>query len=357
MLDPNLDPDPVDLIGEPGLHSPMSPHPAAGEAWSDDDAEGVDVGPDPWGLMPDEVVAGPQDLLAEMGDDGVFPPGLLEDDEEGFPEVEQEEPPDPNLLCEGENQARTWKRQYQARVDGVTMKSLVFLELLPSKSQRDVLQAFQKMLSKLKLYQCPLVLVHTDRDREFVNKAFKSFLASQAIKHSTTEADNPSSNGRAEAWIGLVKNATRKLLLQASLPSRFWPLAATHAAELCHRHQLREVGIVAKPLIPFGTGCHVKERSWRVDHRGAGTWSSRVVEGLIVSPSTHVSRGYVVLVRSPDEDDRLFVSTSVQISQPIEPVEVRLADPVVPRPKPEPMNPTHRGRGKSSLVGQAPDCR
>ena len=342
------------LIAEPGLHSPMSPHPAAGVAWSDDDAEGVDVGPDPWGLMPDEVVDGPKDLLVELGDDGVFPPGLLEEDAEGVPE-EQEEPPDPNLLCEGENQTRTWKRQYLARVDGITMKSLVFLELLPSKSQRDVLQAFQKMLSKLKLYQCPLMLVHTDRGREFVNKAFKAFLASQAIKHSTTEADNPSSNGRAEAWIGLVKNATRKLLLQASLPSRFWPLAATHAAELCHRHQLREVGTVAKPLIPFGTGCHVKERSWRVDHRGAGTWSSRVVEGLIVSPSTHVSRGYVVLVRSPDEDDRLFVSTSVQISPPREPVEVRLADPVVPRPKPEPMNPTHRVRGKSSLVGQAPD--
>ena len=74
--------------------------------------------------MPDEVVDGPKDLLVELGDDGVFPPGLLEEDAEGVPE-EQEEPPDPNLLCEGENQTRTWKRQYLARVDGITMKSLV----------------------------------------------------------------------------------------------------------------------------------------------------------------------------------------------------------------------------------------
>ena len=313
----------------------------------------------PWDLSPDEVIYGPEALAAELGGDEAFRLGFREavfqdgpDCEVPVFEIAEEdedhldpEPADPNVAKEAEDQTREWKKQYRSRVDGVVMKSLVFLELLPTKSKKDVLQALQRIVAKLKLYQCPLVLVHTDRGKEFVNCSCRSFLDSLTIKHSTTEADNPSSNGRVEAWIGLIKNATRKLLIQANLPPKYWPLAATHAAEVCHRNQLREVGISAKPLIPFGTRCHVKERMWRLDHRGSGTWSSRVAEGLIVSPSVHVARGYLALVRNLDKPDRLFVSTSLQIEHPQEALEVIMPDPVIPIP--ESRRPTHRMRGKT----------
>ena len=264
---------------------------------------------DPWNLYPGE-------LLESEGLPGIEPEeesqdfGFFEDVEVADAEAEMAEA---EALKEAESETLRWRALYKARVDGVNMRSLVFVELLRSKSQKEVLQATQRIISRLRLYQCPLTLVHSDRGGEFLGKSFRMFLQSLGIKQSTTEADSPASNGRVEAWIFQIKCAIRKRLLESGLPAHFWGLAAVHAVETAHRKQLQDVGIPVKPLIPFNTQCHVQERTWNTNSRGGGVWSSRVVVGRILAPSVHVSRGYVILVVEEDGHERLLVSTSVNI--------------------------------------------
>ena len=66
-----------------------------------------------------------------------------------------------------------WKKLYKSRVDGIHMQSLVFVELLRDKSQKEVLQATQRIISRIRLCQCPLTMVHSDRGGECIGKNFR----------------------------------------------------------------------------------------------------------------------------------------------------------------------------------------
>ena len=118
--------------------------------------------------------------------------------------------------------------------------------------------------------------------------------------------------------------------------------------EAIHRQQLQSVGIPARSLIPFGTRCHVQERTWNTNSRGGGTWSSRVTSGRIVAPSVHVSRGYVILVLDDEGQERLFVSTSVRTAGQDESpgIELEVQSLVVPHVSP---NPPRRLRQKTTV--------
>ena len=298
---------------------------------------------DPWNLYPDELLLeeGLPRVISGEDDDFAF----FEDDE--VDDVEDEKV-DAEVLQQAEAEAVRWKKLYKSRVDGIHMQSLVFVELLRDKSQKEVLQATQRIISRIRLYQCPLTMVHSDRGGEFIGKNFRAFLQSLGIKQSTTEADSPASNGRVEAWIYQVKCAVRKKLLETALPEKFWGLAAVHSVEAIHRQQLQKVGIPVRSLIPFGTRCHVQERTWNTNSRGGGTWSSRVVPGRIVAPSVHVSRGYVILVIDDEGQERLFVSTSVCTAGQDEGhgIELEVQGLVVPHVPP---NPPRRLRQRTSV--------
>ena len=237
---------------------------------------------------------------------------------------------------------------YKSRVSGIKMKSLLFMELVQTESQREVLQATQRMVARLKLLQCPLNMVHSDRGGEFLGRSFRSFLEAIGAKQSTTEADSPASNGRVEAWIHQIKTGVCKRLLEAELPPKCWALAAVHTAETYLRQQLQDVGVPTSPVIPFYTGCHVQERTWNVNSRGGGVWSARVAQGRIMAPSVHVARGYVILVTDQEGQERLLVSTSINTAsaESRENVNVELQGVAVPY---SPPMPPRRVRGKQSV--------
>ena len=122
---------------------------------------------DPWNLYPDELLEAEDLPKVESGKDDDF--AFSKDGEDDNAEGEKA---DAEVLQNAEAEALRWKALYKSRVDGIHMRSLVFVELLRDKSQKEVLQATQRIISRLRMYQCPLTMVHSDRGGEFLGKSF-----------------------------------------------------------------------------------------------------------------------------------------------------------------------------------------
>ena len=100
------------------------------------------------------------------------------------------------------------------------------------------------------ILQIPVTRIHTDRAKEFVS--YQTY----------TAGDEASGNARTERAIGLIKSRARVMLQAAEVGLEMWPLAIRQAGEELFRHQLRQLGVPAPPILSFGAQVVVKRKAW-----------------------------------------------------------------------------------------------
>ena len=167
--------------------------------------------------------------------------------------------------------------------------TLTFVEILPDKQASTVVSALSRVYCRLKSQGFPILGLHTDRGGEFVNKSVRVWAESRNLLRSTTQPEAPSSNGRCERALGLVKRGIRALLHAHGLAPTFWPHCARYVGESMLRAALKRIGQPVSPMKPFYAKAMIRARTW-ADTK----WSSRALEGRIVSPSPEVSRGWIL---------------------------------------------------------------
>ena len=222
-----------------------------------------------------------------------------EDAEQQLPEMEAKRQ---------EINERKWKEFLQDR-RAVPVKNLTVAVPLRSRAAGDVLKAVSKVYARMRTMRLPIVRLHTDRAREFSGSTFQGWCESRDIFHTMTSGDDPTSNSRAEREVAWVKGRARTLIQAAKSPFHMWPLAIRHASEERLRMQVREMGINAPALIPFGTKVVVKKKAWhhREDDSGMKWPMKRAVLWGPASDMSMSSCGYYL----QDDEGRFFRSTVV----------------------------------------------
>ena len=111
-------------------------------------------------------------------------------------------------------------------------KNLPFVRGLSTKTAKETCEAIESVLAELNsiLGEQTVVRVHTDAGKEFVNKAVTEMLRSKGIHTTTTGGYDPKANGRAERYVGLMKQRATSYLIHAGIPLKFWYWACTQAA-------------------------------------------------------------------------------------------------------------------------------
>ena len=137
------------------------------------------------GLRELEEVSG--DPLAELG----------EDDGEDLKDL-MEEADDPGL-SEGDVRVGTklnaqWKKEMEAATKPFPIQNITLMEVLSSKSTKDVIPALSRLLARFRALGIPTYRFHSDRARELLARPVRDF---HNMVQTATCGDDPPSNGRA----------------------------------------------------------------------------------------------------------------------------------------------------------------
>ena len=268
--------------------------------------------------------------------------GVPEDDDAGFIDKEAVDAvPKVCRVCqeEADENTRYWKQCYSTKVDGISMRRLVFVETLPRRTKEEVSAALSRTLTKLQQWHFPVLRLHTDRGGEWMNRMVRDVADSHDLVHTCTEGHDPSSNGRAESAVGLIKAAIRsRLSTPPGFGSSYWSLAALDAGEGLLRSELAKFDTSVRSLIPWATQVCVREKKNEENH-----WSSRFVNGFIVGPSSYTPKGYTIALE-PLDDPKLLVSTTIRLNRPFNALPITLPGEAWP------VDPDRRLRGKTSMI-------
>ena len=134
--------------------------------------------------------------------------------------------------------------------DDVKVRQLTCVEVISSRHSRHVVAAVGKIYARLRYMGLPVLRVHSDRARELTSADMFKWARDRNILRTYTDGDSWKMNGRAEAEIGMISRSAKTLLADAGLDTKFWPLAARHAAERRLRGQLLALQLPVKSLLP-----------------------------------------------------------------------------------------------------------
>ena len=248
-----------------------------------------------------------EDGLAEDYEDFELPP-LEEDQEEAVNQDEGDQ-----QACEtAKTSYDNWMRLIDHCKD-VKVKTLTFVELLPSRQKGHVLEAISKIYAKVRSLGLEVLRIHADRAREFTSKAVQQWCYERGVVATYTTGSDWKANGRAENEVGVVKRHARVLMKVHGCDEAQWPLLIRHAGERRLRWQLNQVGFPVPALLPFGTKVLVKRKSWNGRY---AAWRWDRVEGRIVGPdpwSSLTSGGYCVQLT---DNGRYVPSSDVIVQHP-----------------------------------------
>ena len=152
--------------------------------------------------------------------------GEKEEDEK---EKEEREKEDKEEGEEPQDEKEEEKRAKEACGPPRPLKVIVMVVPLPDKRGKTVMEGIQHLYIKLKRQGYPIQRLHSDRGKEFLNHGLRRWCLVREVEKTTTSADSPQENGRAEACIGSLKSKIRRLLKGAELAVKFWPMAARYA--------------------------------------------------------------------------------------------------------------------------------
>jgi transposase InsO family protein len=162
---------------------------------------------------------------------------------------------------------------------------------LGSKKGPEVLQGLQEMYLRLTQAGYKIERIHTDRGSEFIHKKMKSWCLDRLIRQTTTVADDPASNGRAEAAVGMIKRKGRTILRAAGLSTKFWPYAVRYISEALWKEFHEE-----SPMpYAFGARILIRNKQWQL----LDAFEPRVIPGRYLSVGWELSR-YAAYVLQED---------------------------------------------------------
>lgn len=173
-----------------------------------------------------------------------------------------------------------------SRLQSCEVKTLTLAVPLKSRHAKDVTTQVSHLYCRLKSMNLPVTRVHVDRAKEFISHEFQQWIQQRDLWVTTTAADEPQSNGRAEAAINQVKRQARAVLSAAKAPTEYWPLAVRHVSEVRFRQQLAELGAVTSPILPFGVSGWTKRKLWQDRYC---SWKPPFLKVRVWGPATQMS--------------------------------------------------------------------
>ena len=231
---------------------------------------------------------------------------LLEDEASDLPKLEP-------LTEQEENQAKAqtanwWKDK---PLDRVPMVEIPFFAPLTDKNSQTVLQGLMRLHTEVKALGLPLVRLHSDRGREFINRRVTAWTLHHGIVQTSTSGDDWKANGRTENWVRLLKRSTRTLLIAHGASPSQWAFAMRHAAARLQAAALSVLGVAQPRLLPWHASLALRRRSWETKQ----PWTERVTRATVLCPSPVLRGGH--LVRTSDGS---FVHTEalVEVAEVVE---------------------------------------
>ena len=269
-------------------------------------------------------------------------PGRDEMPEEGMPSEEEEK--------------KAWKKMMEGFTTPIALETAYFAVPMRNKKAASVLPALQRIYVDVKALGFPMHRVHGDRAGELRSKMVRNWILKKGMLPTTTEGDNPASNGVAEAGVKYLKKRIRVMLDFGAVHKTAWPLAL-HAAASTQRCD--RMGLPSPMLAPFGSPCYIKTKRYKTG--AVEDLGPKWTRGKYLGPSTDVRGGHCIL-----KDGGGYVQTT-HVRTPVEPPLLEdVAPPLIVEPtwrlraktKPEnagePPKPSARGAAKDA---PAPDGR
>ena len=226
--------------------------------------------------------------LFDVEDEEEEEPEEVPADEEEHEEVpaDEEEPPPDHGHPEGD-----WELEYSDLKEPVESERLMFCVPLLDNKSPSVLQGLQQVVLYLRSLNLPVLRLHTDRSREFMNKVVTRWFLSQAIRLTTTEGDAPQQNGTAERAIRWLKSRCRTNLRAAGFPPEHWPVAMRAAAA---QQRSEVLGMATKLAAPFGAKCLVRANAYTSVAAAKGEIAESWISGRYAGLSPTVDEGHLV---------------------------------------------------------------
>ena len=234
--------------------------------------------------------------LFDVEDEEEEEPEEVPADEEEHEEVpaEEEEPPPDHGHPEGD-----WELEYSDLKEPVESERLMFCVPWLDNKLPSVLQGLQQVVLYLRPLNLPVLRLHTDRSREFMNKVVTRWFLSQAIRLTTTEGDAPQQNGTAERAIRWLKSRCRTNLRAAGFPPEHWPVAMRAAAaqqrsEAAAQQRSEVLGMATKLAAAFGAKCLVRAKAYALVAAAKGEIAESWISGRYAGLSPTVDEGHLV---------------------------------------------------------------
>ncbi len=123
--------------------------------------------------------------------------------------------------------------------------SVPFTRLARGKSSKVIAVCSLEIMSEARTFFPLVSRVQSDSGGEW---SLLASLGANLGRHRAQVANQHSSNGRCERLIGLLKEQSRRILLDSNQPSRMWARALTHATKL------RQSQILGEPTVPICFG-------------------------------------------------------------------------------------------------------
>ena len=189
-----------------------------------------------------------------------------------------------------------WKREKEEKEEAekpLKIQNVTMMAPLTSRHVKHLLPALQTLHARFRSLGIPMLRMHSDRAKEFISRPVRAWTAQVGMYQTVTSGDDSKSNGRCEAELGQWKRRLRLLLKSSGAPISEWPSVARHAMEEERtRAQLKNLGLVMPPMIPYNTRVMVKTKVW--SKRFTKGMSSPFFAGLLKGPSPLMSHGRVI---------------------------------------------------------------
>ncbi|CAE7381230.1 GIP [Symbiodinium natans] len=237
-------------------------------------------------------------------DEGDWLPGMEGEDvvsevpaTEGAPVgVSEELGPDPAAIREEDDPKQEEIKALERMSEPFEFESAYLCRPLKTRKKAETLKALQEMYLSLRQRGLPVLRVHCDRAREFMNEGMDMWAAARDIIVTKTQGDDPSQNGAAERAVGFIKGRVRTLLGQAKAYSKlgdavvrsWWSRAAS---TICQQHAAQAFGRGNPSVAPFGSQVFIKRKRYG---QGGTDFEDKWIQGSYLGPVETVSHGHVV---------------------------------------------------------------
>ena len=141
-------------------------------------------------------------------------------------------------MCQIKETARDGSKYFITFLDDYSR----YGEVVPMKKKSEAFENFKLYMSKVeRKHDKKIKSLQTENGREYVNEDFSALLDERGIERLTIPY-TPEQNGKGERLNETLLCIARCIMIEASVPSRFWPEAITHANYIRNRSVSRVIG-------------------------------------------------------------------------------------------------------------------